>query len=111
VIDLNAQPQPDATCPACRRGDGPLSLHHHDPGGCKTAGQYEQVDHPRHYQGVPGIECIDVIEHFPHNVGAAMKYLWRAGLKPGTDTVTDLRKSLWYVQREIERLERSGTAS
>lgn len=70
--------------------------------------QYEQVDHPQHYNSHPsGVEAIDIIEHFPHNVGAAVKYLWRAGLKPGADTLVDLRKSLWYVQREIDRLSKT----
>jgi hypothetical protein len=70
---------------------------------------YEQIDHPKHYNSHPaGIECIDVIEHWPHNIGAAVKYLWRAGLKPGTDTLTDLRKAAWYVAREISRLEKEA---
>lgn len=66
---------------------------------------YEEVDHPPHYNQHPkGIECIDVIEDMPHNVGAAMKYLWRAGLKPGADTDKDLAKAAWYVERERQRL-------
>lgn len=61
------------------------------------------VDHPRHYNTSPsGVECIDVVEHMTFNVGNAIKYLWRAGLKG--DAIEDLRKSLWYVNREIERL-------
>jgi hypothetical protein len=36
-------------------------------------------------------------------VGNAVKYLWRAGLKDGTDGIEDLRKARWYVEREIER--------
>ena len=38
------------------------------------------------------------------NVGSAMKYLWRAGLKG--DALEDLMKAHWYVVREIGRLER-----
>lgn len=67
----------------------------------------EQVNHPAHYNGHPsGVECIDVVEHMPFNTGNAVKYIWRAGQKPGTDTVTDLRKAIWYLEREIARLER-----
>jgi hypothetical protein len=63
------------------------------------------VNHPPHYTSHPaGIECIDVIEHYPLNVGNAIKYLWRAGLKG--DAVEDLRKAAWYVNREIERRTR-----
>ena len=71
----------------------------------------DNVNHPRHYNSHPsGVEAITIIEHFPHNVGAAMKYLWRAGLKVPTDEgkLEDLRKASWYVNREIERLERAN---
>lgn len=71
---------------------------------------YEQVDHPTHYRlNGSGVECIDVAEHMPFNTGNALKYLWRAGLKPGTDAVTDLRKAAFYVNREIERIEKAKT--
>lgn len=69
---------------------------------------YEWVNHPQHYNSHPtGIECIDVIEHFPFNLGTAMKYLWRAGLKPGVDTEIDLQKAIWYIEREIQRMRES----
>lgn len=64
----------------------------------------EQVDHPAHYQS-GGLEAIDVIEAFGlgFNTGNAVKYILRAGRK-SPDAVTDLRKALWYVQREVGRL-------
>lgn len=67
----------------------------------------DPVNHPKHYTSHPvtashGVECIDVIEHLPFNVGAAVKYLWRAGLKG--DRAEDLRKAAWYVQRELDRM-------
>lgn len=69
----------------------------------------EAVNHPTHYNAHPsGIECIDVVEGFNFNVGNAIKYLWRAGLKPGIDAEQDLRKALWYVSREIERTNQEG---
>lgn len=77
-------------------------------------GEYEQIDHPAHYQTEPGVECIDVVEHLSFNVGNAIKYLWRAGAKPGADTVTDLEKARWYIEREIARvraLRRQGEAA
>ena len=65
----------------------------------------ELVDHPQHYNEHPkGIECIDVVEDMNFNIGNAMKYLWRAGLKPGEGTDQDLQKALWYIERERERL-------
>lgn len=61
------------------------------------------VDHPVHYTSHPsGVECITVTEAFNFNVGNAIKYLWRAGLK--NDAVEDLRKAAWYIEREIKRL-------
>jgi len=62
---------------------------------------------PQHYRSHPsGIECIDVIEHLSFNSGTAIKYLWRAGLKPGEETLDDLKKALWYVNREILRVSK-----
>lgn len=63
------------------------------------------VNHPPHYRSHPsGVECIDIVEWMPYNLGAAMKYLWRAGLKG--DVLEDLRKAEWYVKREIQRQEK-----
>lgn len=70
------------------------------------------VDHPAHYNNHPaGIECVDVVEHYNFNVGNAIKYLWRAGLKPGEDAIKDLEKAAWYVQREIKRLSKPKTVN
>jgi hypothetical protein len=66
---------------------------------------HDQVNHPRHYNQHPaGIECIDVIEHFPANIAFAIKHLWRVGLKPGSDPLTDISKAIWYLERERQRL-------
>lgn len=72
--------------------------------------RYEYVNHPTHYNMHPaGIECIDVIEHMSHNIGAAVKYLWRTGLKPGEGYARDLDKAAWYINREKERLAKAKT--
>lgn len=64
----------------------------------------DNINHPTHYNSHPsGVECIDIVEHFGFNVGNAIKYLWRAGLKG--DTLEDLKKAAWYVQREIAKRE------
>ena len=66
-----------------------------------------EVEHPAHYNAHPsGVECITVVEHMSFNVGNAVKYLWRAGLK-SDDAVQDLRKAEFYVRREIERIEKA----
>jgi hypothetical protein len=65
------------------------------------------IDHPSHYNSHPaGIECIDVVEHMTFNLGSAVKYIWRSGLKGSSPTVEDLKKARWYVDREIARLEK-----
>jgi hypothetical protein len=67
----------------------------------------DKVNHPKHYTSHPsGIECIEIVEHMPFNVGNAIKYLWRAGLK-SEDTVEDLKKAEWYVKRQIEMAKKT----
>lgn len=66
----------------------------------------DAVNHPNHYTQHPsGVECISIIEHMTLNVGNAVKYLWRAGLKDNTPMVQDLEKARWYIDREISRLK------
>lgn len=68
----------------------------------------DQVNHPSHYTSHPsGVECITVTEHMNFNIGNAIKYLWRAGLKADAK-VQDLEKARWYVDREIKRLQGTG---
>lgn len=64
------------------------------------------VNHPGHYNGIDGLECIDVVENFDFVLGNVIKYAWRAGLKPGASRLDDLRKMLWYAQRAVAREER-----
>lgn len=71
--------------------------------------EYETVDHPEHYNQIPGIECIDVVEHMSFPIGTVIKHLWRAGLKPSAPQLEDLRKARWYLNHEIERLEKAET--
>lgn len=66
---------------------------------------FDPVKKPKHYNSHPsGIECRFVIEHMVYNIGAAVKYLWRYQDK--ANPIQDLRKSIEYIQFEIERLER-----
>jgi hypothetical protein len=65
----------------------------------------EEVTHPPHYTEHPsGVECIEITEHMNFCLGNAVKYIWRAGLKTD-DPMKDLRKAVWYIQREIERVQ------
>ena len=67
---------------------------------------HDVINHPAHYTSDPsGIECIEITRHRNFNIGNAIKYLWRAGLKDGNSNIQDLKKTVWYVQDEIKRLE------
>jgi len=65
----------------------------------------EHVNHPKHYNSHPnGIECIDIIRHYVCDIANAIKYLWRAGLKPemGMEDAEkeseDLKKAIFYIE-------------
>lgn len=67
----------------------------------------DKVINPSHYKSHPsGIECIDVVEHMSFCLGNAIKYIWRAGQKD--NIFKDLRKAIWYINQEIDRLKRLG---
>ncbi len=64
----------------------------------------DPVRRPAHYTTHPsGIECIQVTEHMSFCLGNAIKYIWRANLKGNPEQ--DLRKAIWYLERELSRLE------
>ena len=72
----------------------------------------DNVNHPAHYNSHPsGIECIEIARHHNFNIGNAIKYLWRAGLKSekgmedADKQVEDLRKAIFYINDEIERIK------
>lgn len=70
------------------------------------------INHPPHYLNSAAqcrncstqIECIDITEHLNFNLGNTIKYIWRCEHK---DTkMRNLKKALWYLQREIKKEER-----
>jgi hypothetical protein len=63
------------------------------------------VNSPAHYT-YGGIETIDFIEakQLNYHCGNVIKYVSRAGKKG--ERLEDLRKAQWYLNREIERLEK-----
>ena len=78
----------------------------------KTEIRVDNVNHPAHYNSHPsGIECIEIARHHNFNIGNAIKYLWRAGLKSekgmedADKQVEDLRKAIFYINDEIERIK------
>lgn len=66
------------------------------------------VNNPPHYTGFSnGAQVVDITENLPFNRGSAIKYLARAGKKNADRELEDLKKALWFVAREIERVEKS----
>ncbi len=74
--------------------------------------EHDPINHPSHYTsseakcsacGHP-IECIDITRHMGFDIGNAIKYLWRQGLKG--KSVEDMKKSLWYINDAIDQEEK-----
>jgi hypothetical protein len=76
---------------------GPATAH--SPVTC------DPVTRPDWYTWIPGIECMDVARHFPYCLGAAIKYIWRAGRKDPAKRGEDLRKAIEYLRRELAYAE------
>lgn len=66
----------------------------------------DKINHPSHYGGDTAYEAIKVIEAWALGfcLGNCVKYLCRAGKKG--NRLEDLKKALWYLQREIENEEK-----
>lgn len=63
---------------------------------------------PDHYKFPSGVEVIDLSEHLTSNAGQAVQYLARACRLDGrvkSDPVEDVKKAVWFAQRELARLE------
>jgi hypothetical protein len=81
---------------------------------CKDAP--EMINHPKHYTSLGAkcdkcgseIECIQISERLSFSLGSALKYIWRCGLK--NDAIEELRKSVWYLNREIERRQKENAS-
>ena len=60
----------------------------------------DNVNHPKHYAGVTAtVECIDITRYLPFALGNAVKYIWRAGKKGGSDQeIEDVEKAQWYLK-------------
>ena len=73
---------------------------------CLRVPKPEQVNHPSHYGGENNpCEAIKVIEAWELNfcLGNVVKYVARAGKKQSK--LEDLKKALWYLEREISNTE------
>ena len=72
----------------------------------------EQVSHPSHYawlKDLCAVEPLDICRHLDFNTGNAIKYLLRKDKVDGNKTKTekrieDLRKAIFYINDEINKL-------
>lgn len=63
---------------------------------------------PEHYQSPGGVQAIEVTQFMSFCLGNSVKYIWRStfGVSRGTMTrIVDLKKAVWYLEKEIDRLE------
>lgn len=63
---------------------------------------------PEHYEGGRKYKPIFVIEDWElnYNLGNALKYIARNGRKTGEDPIEGLKKAIFHLNREIEKLEK-----
>ena len=69
----------------------------------------QNVQHPIYYGSADDpYEAIKVIEawNLGFHLGNTVKYISRAGKKDGNSATQDLKKALFYLNREIELLEK-----
>lgn len=72
---------------------------------CVGLGTHDPVNRPHHYTNHPsGVECIEITRHMTFNLGNAIKYIWRSGKKDKNKTIEDLKKAIFYINDEIDRL-------
>jgi hypothetical protein len=72
----------------------------------------DEVNNPAHYNSLDArcdncnetIKCIWVMEALPTNLATALKYIWRCDYKGKKQT--DIEKAIWYLQRELKRINK-----
>ena len=74
--------------------------------------EHDAVNHPKHYTShASGVECIEITRHYNFDIGNAIKYLWRAGLKKEQGLsdvekeIEDCKKAIWYINDHIKHLK------
>lgn len=62
---------------------------------------------PSHYKDLGEFSAVHVIPKWGlgFEAGTAVKYIQRAGTKPGEPEIRDLKKAIWYLLRKIHLLD------
>jgi len=99
---LRSHPAPAEPVPAGSTSSASCSTQ-----DAEQPSSYEAVHQPAHYhQG--GLALVDVIHayglHTDHYRATILKYLLRAGRKPGNSLLQDLQKAQWYLDHYIQFL-------
>lgn len=69
----------------------------------------DEAIQPKHYTDLKP-EPIEVVDAWGLGfcLGNTVKYISRAGKKAGESTLRDLKKARWYLDHEIETLEKQN---
>jgi hypothetical protein len=71
----------------------------------------DYINNPDHYTWHPAeVECHIIAQEFDYNVGTAIAYLWRAGIKTD-EPLVDIRKAIKHLEFECARLDGSAQPS
>lgn len=62
---------------------------------------------PKHYTDLGKFSAVHIIPIWGlgFEVGTALQYIQRAGLKPNEPEIQDLKKAVWYLNRRIHLLD------
>lgn len=62
---------------------------------------------PDHYKNLGEFSSTHMVTKWElgYETGQAVKYIQRAGKKPGELEITDLKKAVWYLKRKIHLLD------
>jgi hypothetical protein len=68
---------------------------------------HDEKVQPAHYTDLGEYQAIYIIQKWKLDfcLGNAVKYIQRAGEKPGESEVADLKKAIWYIERRIFEID------
>lgn len=82
--------------------------------------KHDDKVNPKHYADLGEYSAVHIIRRWNafragiegaaevgFDVGNALKYIQRAGIKPGESEVVDLLKAIWYLQERVHVLDPS----
>lgn len=80
-----------------------MSRAPHRPGGKVV----DEAVNPKHYSDLGIFAAVFVVEKWKlgYLLGQTVKYIQRAGSKPGESELRDLKKAQWYLARRIHELD------